>query len=308
MTWETCPMGINTGGWGLSVQTETLQKFGQLYLQKGTWNGRQLLPATWVEEATTFKIQQPGGADLEKLKRESDWHQGYCYQFWRCRHNAFRGDGAFGQYTIVMPEQDAVIAITSESASMQGEMNLIWEHLLPAMQTADVPANRSASDELSHQLRALALAPPKGQAPGATAERISGKPFAISTNEGGIQNVAFRFTRKDCVFTLKDAQGTYPITCGLEKWADGETTMPGTPPKLTSGGGVTKSKIAASGTWKDGQTFEMIWRFCETPHHDTVTCHFNGDEVSLEFINSITQLSPPHKEKRPPLSGKLSKT
>src|SRR5690348_13331427 len=74
MTWEMCPKGINTGGWGLSVPTEALAKFGQLYLQKGDWNGRPILPTEWVQEATTFKIQQPG-ADLEKLKQDSDWHQ-----------------------------------------------------------------------------------------------------------------------------------------------------------------------------------------------------------------------------------------
>jgi len=68
MTWETCPRGINTGGWGLSIQTDALAKFGQFYLQKGTWNGRNILPAAWIEEATTFKIQQPAasGTDLEQ--------------------------------------------------------------------------------------------------------------------------------------------------------------------------------------------------------------------------------------------------
>src|SRR5581483_3360250 len=156
MTWETCPRGINTGGWGLSVPTEALAKFGQMYLQKGAWHEAQILPSAWVEEATSFKIQQPG-ADLEKLKRESDWHQGYCYKFWRCRHNAFRGDGAFGQYTIVMPDQDVVIAITSESSNMQGEMNLVWEHLLPAIETRPIPQNKSAADELHEKLRNLSL-------------------------------------------------------------------------------------------------------------------------------------------------------
>jgi CubicO group peptidase (beta-lactamase class C family) len=63
MSWEVCPRGINTGGWGLKVPTEALAKFGQLYLQKGMWNGRQILSPAWVEEATSFKIQQPS-ADL----------------------------------------------------------------------------------------------------------------------------------------------------------------------------------------------------------------------------------------------------
>ncbi|HSH94857.1 MAG TPA: serine hydrolase, partial [Roseimicrobium sp.] len=108
MTWETCPRGINTGGWGLSIKTEGLARFGQLYLNKGNWHGRQILPASWIEEATTFKIQQPTPAKPSRPNDKNDWLQGYGYQFWRSQNGAYRGDGAFGQYTIVMPEQDAV--------------------------------------------------------------------------------------------------------------------------------------------------------------------------------------------------------
>ena len=304
MTWETCPRGINTGGWGLSLRTEALAKFGQLYLQRGDWKGKQILAPAWVEEATSFKIQQPG-ADLEKLKQESDWHQGYCYQFWRCRHNAFRGDGAFGQYTIVMPDQDAVIAITSESPSMQGEMNLVWEHLWPALQAATIDPNKSAAEELKHKLKTLNLPTAQGQSSSATAPRIDGKLFHVEPNAAGVQTLAFHFGKHDCAFSLSDARGIYPIACGLGKWVRSETTMPGTPPKLTKSSGITKSKVAASAAWKDDQTFEMIWRFIETPHHDTVTCHFEGDTVRVELLNSVTQLSPSHKETRLPLTGRL---
>ena len=159
-TWETCPRGINVGGWGLSIQTEGLAKFGQLYLQKGAWQGRQLLPAQWVEEATTFKIQQPLPAKPSRPNDQNDWLQGYCYQFWRCRHNAFRGDGAFGQFMIVMPEQDAVVAITAETSDMQGELDLVWDHLLPAMKAQPLPRDRQSEARLQQTLASLTLAPP----------------------------------------------------------------------------------------------------------------------------------------------------
>ncbi len=104
--WEKCPRGINTGGFGLSLMTEDIAMFGQLYLQKGQWEGKQLISSSWIEEATRSYISN-GDNPL------SDWSQGYGYQFWRCRHNAYRGDGAFGQYCVVLPEKKAVIAITS---------------------------------------------------------------------------------------------------------------------------------------------------------------------------------------------------
>src|SRR6478609_4466769 len=56
--WETDPKGNNTGGWGLRLKTEDMAKFGQLFLQKGMWNGKQILPASWVEQASTKKIDQ----------------------------------------------------------------------------------------------------------------------------------------------------------------------------------------------------------------------------------------------------------
>ena len=128
-TWETSPQGISTGGFGLSIRTEDIARFGQLYLQKGKWNGKQLVPAAWVEAATAR--QTSNGSNPK-----SDWDQGYGYQFWRCRHGAYRGDGAFGQFCIVMPEQDAVIAITSGVKDMQAVLNLVWDKLLPAMKPA----------------------------------------------------------------------------------------------------------------------------------------------------------------------------
>jgi CubicO group peptidase (beta-lactamase class C family) len=132
--WETSPSGVNCGGWGLHIKTEDMAKLGQFYLQKGKWNGRQLLNEAWIDEATTAHITQPPQwFPKDGNPKESDWVQGYGYQIWRCRHNAFRADGAVGQFIIVIPDKDAVVVTTANINDMQGEINLIWEHLLPAM-------------------------------------------------------------------------------------------------------------------------------------------------------------------------------
>src|SRR5882672_7410633 len=95
--WNTNWQGINLGGYGLNARTEDIARFGQLYLQKGKWNGKQLIPPEWVEMATTKQVSNGSNP-------KSDWDQGYGFQFWRCRNGAYRGDGAFGQYCIVLPE------------------------------------------------------------------------------------------------------------------------------------------------------------------------------------------------------------
>jgi CubicO group peptidase (beta-lactamase class C family) len=321
-TWEASPLGINTGGWGLSVTTESLAKFGQLYLQKGQWNGKQLLPMGWVNEATSFKIQQqatwnsgsdPAGqaaytaslsdpvAALAKLKQSSDWYQGYAYQFWRCRHNAFRGDGAFGQLCVVMPDQDAVVVITAETGRMQDELNLIWDNLLPAIHNASPPRAAAAARQLKSALSSRSLPPPRGTSYSPTMKLISGKQFTLEPNGLAIQSVSFLLRDDVCLFSLENAQGAHEVKCGMGKWADGLTTMPGEPPALIPYNVHDRPpiRVAASGAWADDNTFEMQWRFYETPHHDTVTCRFSGSEVSIEFLNSITQALGPFRALRP---------
>jgi len=305
--WEEDSQGINTGGWGLRVRTEDLAKFGQLYLQKGVWNGKQLIPKAWIEEATTFKVQQPAPANPTRPNDQNDWLQGYCYQFWRCRHNAYRGDGAYGQYTIVMPDQDAVIAITSETSNMQGILDLVWEHLLPAMKSQALPANTAAHKTLKQQMAALALLPPKGGELRTNAAKISGKLFQIEPNSLNIESISLAYREGDSYqFVLKDQEGVHRVICGLEKWAFGETAL--ARPNLVNSSKLKFeriAKIAAAGTWKDPKTFEITLRYYESPHRNYIICQFEGDSVKVNFDNSINRMTGA-KDKRPVLLAEVA--
>ncbi len=132
--WDESPQGINCGGWGLYLKTEDLAKMGQLLLQKGKWNGKQVVPAEWVAEMSKKQVENfnPETDNAEEAKT-SDWKQGYGYQMWRCRYGCFRADGAMGQYIIVVPDKNAVVAITSNVGDMQGELNLVWKNILPIL-------------------------------------------------------------------------------------------------------------------------------------------------------------------------------
>jgi CubicO group peptidase (beta-lactamase class C family) len=124
--WGSCPQGVNYGGWGLNLTTMDLAKFGQMYLQKGSWNGKQLLSQQWIEEAARPHIATQGENGIDK-------QQGYGYQFYMCRFGIYCARGANGQFSIVMPEQDAVIAITAHVTNMQAVLDLVWEYLLPQL-------------------------------------------------------------------------------------------------------------------------------------------------------------------------------
>ncbi len=159
--WESGPEGNSLGGYGLKHCTEDIAKFGQLYLQKGKWNGKQLVPQAWIEQATSKQVPN----DQESHSKIGiDWQQGYGFQFWRCTHNAFRGDGAGGQLCLVLPDQDAVVAITAQTGNFQGEMNAIWDNLLPAFRGEALPEDSASQEKLKQAISNLVAHPEKRSA------------------------------------------------------------------------------------------------------------------------------------------------
>ena len=135
--WAESPQGINCGGWGLRLKTEDMAKMGQLFLQKGEWNGKQIVPAEWLKEMSSYQVPSaPSSTRFEDLeaaglnKDNNEWVQGYGYQMWICRHNSFRADGYAGQYIFVFPDKDAVLVLTTSSSLYQPYIDLIWEYLL----------------------------------------------------------------------------------------------------------------------------------------------------------------------------------
>ena len=264
-TWETCPRGINTGGFGLNVTTEDIAKFGQLYLQKGRWNEQQIIPGEWVEEAVKVHISNGTNPD-------SEWEQGYGYQFWRCRHGAYRGDGAFGQYCVVMPKQDAVIAVTSSVDNMQAVCNLFWDYLLPAMQEESLPEDEAAREMLKDKLAALSLPLTQGGLVSEAANSISGRRYKLDQNSLGLEEVTFEFKTDACLITLKDQNHTHKINCGLGR------RIEGTAPLREN----VQAKAAVCGAWSGSDTFTIDAHFVEKPFCITWTCRFEEDRLKLD--------------------------
>lgn len=264
-TWESCPKGINCGGWGLSIKTEDIALFGQLYLQKGKWDGKQLVPEKWVDQATTKHISNGDPAT------PNDWAQGYGYQFWRARHNFYRGDGAFGQYCIVMPDRDAILAITSGVGDMGAVMNAAWDFLLPGMPQEASNPSADKADELKTKLKDLKVPPPEGQQDSPTAKRVSGKTYRMDTNDSKIQSATVRFEKSHCTLILRNEAGEQPIISGSTSWVPGVTTLESKSP----------SKIATRGAWTADDTYTMKVCFVETPFIQTITCKFTDDQVTI---------------------------
>lgn len=148
--WLSTPTGISQGFSGLHVTTESIAKLGQLLLQGGRWGDAQLVPADFVADCRRAQISNAGRS------ASPDWQQGYGYHMWMSRHRSQRADGAFGQFALVLPEADAVVACTAQVMEMQTQLDLIWEHLLPAFGSADSDPSRDR--ELASRLARLSTA------------------------------------------------------------------------------------------------------------------------------------------------------
>ena len=286
--WEYDSKGINTGGWGIRVKTEDMAKLGLTYLNGGKYNGKQVISKAWVSEATQKQIDQNPEASQAK-KDSSDWLQGYGYQFWRCRNGAFRADGAYGQYIVMMPEQDAVVVITSESMDLQDDLNMIWQHLLPAFGKSKIPANPTAYRSLSQFLKNRKLEPsPSAQVVGN--ENILRKKYALEKNPLEWTSFEINKTDKGLVAQIgtKD-QKLHQIPLGLNQWQMSENKMIGpyslrsVPAHLDT---FAPFKVAGSYIWKDENTIEMIIRYIESPHHWKIAYQLQGDKLKLQVINS----------------------
>ena len=183
--WETSPQGLNTAGYGLRIKTEDIAKFGQLYLQKGKWEGKEILTESWVNDATSNQTKSQEG--------NGDWAQGYGYQFWRCKPGFYRGDGAYGQFCIVMPEQDVVLAVTSESWDMQKSMTTMWDNLLPGIQASTLTENKSDLTDLKTGLKNLKIPVIKGSVNSSSASKYNDKKFKLDKNDLAAGQMQFKF-------------------------------------------------------------------------------------------------------------------
>ncbi|HPF52179.1 MAG TPA: serine hydrolase [Draconibacterium sp.] len=287
--WEIDPKEVNTGGWGLRLKTEDLAKFGQLYLQNGVWNGKQVLPEGWAKEATTKKIDQNPDATPEELA-ENDWLQGYGYKFWRSRHNSFRGDGAYGQYVLVFPEEDAVIAITAETQNMQNELDLVFDNLLPGMKERKLDEDKTTLKQLQQKLTSLKLSPPNVKDISVAENKFNGKTFVFEEMKPA--KVLFKLENGTLEATLSSENGNVEtLNFGAGKWILGETNIPVTSLLPLPNDNFLKLapfKVAGAFSCPDENSMELTLRYIESPHTEYYLFKTDGDKVSLERSNSRT--------------------
>jgi CubicO group peptidase (beta-lactamase class C family) len=258
--WDPDPHGITPGANGLSWRTADSLKLGVLHLQKGKWNGKQVLPVGWADA-----VQAPHVKDK------------YGYQWWLAPDN-YSARGLFGQFTFVFPKDDAVLAVTS--AVPKGFTAIAFKHFPAAFRAGAMANDDAALATLTTRTRGLQLLPPPGKSSSQVAGRISGKRYTMEPNEDAIRAIQLDFAEGRCRFTLVDDRGTHTIDAGLGTRIEGNTTMTGN--KLHHEYQPDVMRVVADGEWDNASTFAMTWVFVESAFQDRVVCRFDGDRVTFE--------------------------
>lgn len=249
---HTDPAGHALGFSGMHGTTEVLLALGQLYLDGGVWQGEQLLSPEWVARATERFGPLPREEEVAP-----DWNQGYGFSFWVHRHG-YRADGAFGQFAVVVPEHDVVLAITAETLDMQGALEAIWELVLPACAGA---GNAADDEELAQRLHSLGYPPLRSAADGPASVHFTradepvgepGMPGGLTTN---YRSATLASADAGWLLTVDREGAEIPIRIGDGEWAE-------TPIDLFG----NLLPIVASGGWTDERTFEAELRLILTPH------------------------------------------
>ncbi len=250
--WLSSPEGISCGGFGLNVTTRDLAKFGQFYLQRGSWEGKQLLNAEWIDLAVSKQIDNAGNTP--------DWRCGYGYQFWRCQpEGVYRGDGAFGQLCVVMPKQDAVLAVNAGTMPMQETLDGVWEILLPAM-GEPLPENKAANETLNLLCENLQMPQPQLTDQMTVWEQVSRKRFALSDNPMGFTALSADFAPDGDHFRLESQNGEFAFTVRKDEFTpcrlpdDPENERVGNYCGREACGGWTASDIYEAYLYGEGYT------------------------------------------------------
>ncbi len=270
------PLGITVGGWqqrpegqdlgysGLHLTTESAARLGLALLGDGVVQGRRVLPEGWVAEMSrvhvaTAPVPDPEGAGEVAGAGEGwrgDWAQGYGFQVWRSRHG-FRGDGAFGQFCLVLPELDAVVATNAATEDLQGILEAVWTHLLPALGDGDAgsedPAGPTpAAAALAERLRGLAL-----PVAATAAELQEGTWVGGAADAVGLGRLELRRAGDRWVVEVSLGGEALVVEAGVGRWAVTEPV-----------GG--RAAIAAAVGAPDADTVEVEVALVETPHRLTV--------------------------------------
>ncbi len=300
--WEMDNDGINMGNGGSHMHTSDMAKMGLFLINKGKWNGKQLLNAAWIEAATTPHVfQHPERTPEENEKVADDGSQGYGYQIWMGRRHSYRAIGGQNQLIMVIPEYDFVLVCHSRISDEAGFNSLIYD-MLPSMSKTKLKPNNT------YNLKAeIAQYETKQPFPGSSTQKVvtSTRRYKMEENPAGIRSLLFRFDATgNCYLTFVTSSAIHNIPFGLDNWLYGITdrTLSIARTVYPNPMAVTPVYTAGICAWTGNNQLSAYYLSMFNPGSDeTIRFTFDGDNLKMELVAPTgPRLGPPTMEKQEP--------
>ena len=288
--WICMPDGMEIGGGGLFATTEDNLRLMKLYADGGVWEGERILAEDYVRRATT--LQNASASEEAKNPQATDNFVGYGYQIWMCRpKGVYRADGAMGQFTIVVPDLDMIIAITENASGAhwaQTTLDTMWEFLEKIRQNPASGENGKQAEHLADRMKRLALPSPPYAPYSPMQEMLQGRWYRMKHgrlyfSEGGslrglsgadmpeeVRAFCFHFTEDTCrLYYQTDSRKEYVDIAldGSRRWNKIE--------------GEIVTQALMSGAWISSHQFELTTRWIETCNEQKRLFTFDGNKVTI---------------------------
>lgn len=285
--WYCMPDGMEMGGGGMLATTEDNLRLMKLYADGGVWEGERILAEDYVKLA--ISKQNDSATESANNPEASDNFLGYGFQLWMCKpEGVYRADGAMGQFTIVVPDKDMIIAITETAVGAhwaQSTLNVTWDFLEGLQETAG--ENAAAADKLARKMRSLNLPNPVYQPFSTMLEKISGKVYTVQSGTMAVRNnnfmsreepkaiksFSFDFDNYGCVLHTTTAQGSESVRIA---------TYGGRFTNLLGDAADQTQLLVCDGAWTQDDTFTATLRWAETCLTKSLSFRFTADGVTIE--------------------------
>jgi CubicO group peptidase (beta-lactamase class C family) len=291
LRWMRMPDGMEVGGGGLLATTEDNLRLMKLYLDGGVWGSERILAEDYVRLATTF--QNDSASEAKGNPPATDNFVGYGYQIWMCRpKGVYRADGAMGQFTIVVPHMDMIIAITENASGAhwaQKTLDVMWEFLAKLPDKEKLPENEAAGAALASRMQRLALQQEPFAPFSVYAERVNNTDWRVTRGvvpfgdrmrqfmSGGepqaeVKGFGFSFSEDSCTFTF--SRGTEKVA--LTAATDGTRRR-----NMLDG-----SQALASAAWTAENTLLLTVRMIEGCFVQRLSFQFSGTSCTIQPVGT----------------------
>lgn len=275
-TWSESPEGICSGGNGVSLTVEDMARIGQLYLQKGKWDGDQLLSEQWIDYAFGY---------LDAVERTPEEPE---YNFhWEHTGDIWSAKGMFGQTCAVIPNLDMVIALTAADQN-DSFVQSIQKKLIDPLNSENYVCDEKYDMVLKEKGLRMTL---EDKNISVANHFLPGKThyyFKLDGSIDTITDVNLTLLKNELIFEMTDQKGHHTVHAGMDSWIHGVTSMTGA--YLHHQYEVDDAKISACAFWQDEKTLMMEWRYPEMAFCDYVSITWYAQEIVFKrWVNMNSQ-------------------